>query len=453
MPSLHFPKSKKRYVSHSLTYRIPYILHDDSGYAEDVNHYMYKRCLGVVNPSEPSNPNLVASPLGTKATRQIGYQLLDATSFLTSLSSWTTLGPLTWSNAQPWLFEMLYSEAMNRGYWSANFWRTGTPHRLCYSSSIKPRVAEAVRCATWIRHAGLPCDDLPQISKDDAGQLLGEMLASCRNVERNFPKTALKPVAYRADPTDGIPPPISEIFQFIEMLPTLTDRVAALTLFETGMRGAELERSLICPASWGTSLSGSAKYGDVGVLPDLKSFSEDAAVNTRDCKWKIISKRGRIDYIQATPRLLRVLFDYYRSERAAIIQQCRRKYTGSALLLNRVGSEYNYHNLATAMRKTNVRLGRTFRITQHILRHAHASFLLEATMAHMMAQSGLDIRRATSEQLQSFGSLALIGLKADMRHEFFETTQRYLSLLVHGRIAVSFQVAFNSQLDAFFDKG
>ena len=452
MPSIHFPKSRRPYVTHALDVSIPYILHDDSTYDEEVNHYIYKRCIGVVNPSDPGNGNLVATPLGEKAIRQIGYQLLDATSFLMSLSSWTSCGSLTWSNAQSWIFETLYCEAMKSGYWSANFWRSGVPHKLRYRSSIKPRVSEAVRCAEWLSHSGLSCDEVPGISKDDAGQLLSEMLASYRSAERSFVKTGSRPVAYRADPTDGIPPPISEIFEFIERLPTLTDRVAALTLFETGMRGAELEKSLNCPASWGGSPFTGLKHGEIGVLPELASFSNDSTVSVRDCRWKITSKGGKTDYIQATPRLLRVLFQYYHSERATIIRQCRRKYTGSALLLNRIGSKYNYHNLASAMRKTNIRLGRKFRITQHILRHAHACFLLEATMAHMMSQSGIDIKRATSDQIQSFGSLALIGLKADMRHEFFETTQRYLSLLAHGRIVVSFQVAFNSQLDAFFDK-
>ncbi len=427
----------------------PYIMDDDGNYLEGVNAFIWDRVKGRINPSDISAVRVKLKKLSSKTAMSIAQRLCDATNFLESEAAHPKLGKLSWETASSTTFTELYSDAMERGYWSLSFWERGRVTPLNMPNTIKPRVDEATLCGAWQEHKGYISGFSDGSRDGDISALILDAVNSYEAIRIGLGPSSLPDRVPRQNPTDGLPPPIEEIVEFISMLPTPTLRAAAFALFETGMRGEELAQNLRVPPSW-FGRGNARGEPKPGFLPELDVVWDDSPANLKNCKWRAYGKGNKVRFIRITPDGLKVFWKYFTTYRTKVLSKTKSQKPKATdeLFVNRDGGPLSYHNLASAMRSVNLKLKRSYRITQHILRHAHACTYLEEGLVADLEVAGIDIANATYEQFMKYGEGVLLSLKVDLGHEFLETTHRYLQLLAHGKIALRYQIAFNKKIDA-----
>lgn len=444
MASVHFPNDQFE-DNPGVPENWPYIMSATDDYLEGVNHYAYERFRGRVDPKDVLTPRLKVTKLGKAAITSIIYSLCDATTFLESSAAHPLIGSMSWDDCDQWMINDLYQSALNTGYWSRAFWQTGSAIALA-SSTSKTKVDEAIRCGAWLQANGYNKNFGDDNSDYKMPEALADMEQSFDSLASSLERPGFEPATTRANPANGIPPSHAEIIELIATLPNQSYQVGAFLLYETGMRADELVNNTNIPPSWSGR---GGRRPNVGFLPDLNAFLPIGSARLEECKWAILGKNDKVRHVSASPKTLRALWKLSETYRAKVLRETKSSKPRARfqLFVNRDGGAASYHNFYSAFRIANIALDRSFRITQHILRHAHACAYLEAGLTSEMRAVGVDIANATFEQFMSLGEGVLVALKQDLGHEFFETTQRYLVLLAHGKIGLRYQLAFNRKLD------
>jgi integrase len=452
MATVHFPKPNRLRPTDELDV-IPYIMDRNDRYVEGYNHYLNDRYLGRIDPADVLTPNVEPCPLDEKTIRFIAFQLCCGVTFLETEEAHPSLGSLTWQESRRWIFRDLYARAMRKGYWTRSFWLTGSTSKLSYSSTIKPKVTELIRCGIWMQHQGYIDDFEAGQWEGRTSKLIAEAEESYRIIASQYPKDLRVSPRVRQNPGDVLPPNIDEINEFISELSNPTYQLAALELFETGIRSFELLQSCRIPPSWFGGPNRPRGDGEIGYLPDANIvWSKDPQI-TIQCRWKVRGKYGKIRYVFIPQKLLQAFWRYVMGERAQILRRtksCKTRATDE-LFVNRDGVALSYANLCQEIAKANDRLGRSERITAHLLRHAYACNFLEIGVVEQLTLSNIDPGIATYQQFMTAGESVLVALQANLGHEFYETTLTYLKQLAQGKIAFRYQLAFNRYLDRLVD--
>jgi len=450
MASVHIPCRTEHKGIRRFGYTTPYIIDSGDRYLEGVNHYIYDRIRGKINPGDLSRPKSMLRRLSTTTARAIVSAICDGTNFLESEISHPSLGSLNWLDARAWMFNELYEEAMTKGFWTQSFWKQGIAEPLAYNHTIKVRVAENMRCGSWLELNGYIKNFNDESDAGDVPRHLMEANRSLATVKANLAPQSACQIGKRQNPGHGIPPSLEEILAFIQALPTETSKLVAILLYDTGMRAEELVENTKIPSSW----AGAPRKTNesIGFLPDVDAFWADTP-SLAECKWKIVGKGNKIRFVRASPRTLQAMWRYWATTRKKLIQRCRSSTdkTTDTLFLNCRGKPHSYHNQFSAMRSTNILLGREYRITQHILRHAHACTYMETAICAEMRARNIDINNASYEDFMRIGEGVQLLLMNDLGHELLATTEKYLRMLAHGKIGLRYQMAFNDRLDELGD--
>ncbi|MEH2699000.1 MULTISPECIES: tyrosine-type recombinase/integrase [Rhizobium] len=453
MAQLLTPKKALRKGIHAIGQPFPYIVTNVDTLADGVNHFIVQRGRGRVSTS--LKEQLRTKPLDTKTVAQISHRLVDHVTWLESEIAHPISGRLSWYDMRRWLIEELFEPALAKGYWSREFWTTGRPTPLAYRSTVVPRVEEAIRCGIWMERNGY-IEGFSSAPDDTAiAQEIAAALQSFELIERQFGSASSSLLwpkqQVRQDPGALVPPSDTEIGHVLAALPSGTMPLIGLSLYELGLRASELVKHMKIPPSWfGPSDRSIVGGTTLGYLPDLNVvLSNDPNIGVK-CKWRVQGKFGKIRFVMIPPKLLRLVWKYFRTTRKAILEgKPSRFHEAHELFLNARGRPVSFDNISLAFRRANNDLGRDERVTPHLLRHAYACKFLEVGLLADLKNHGIDLSTATYEQMMHSGEGVLIALQANLGHEDREVTMRYLQQYAGREMAFRYQTSFNTAIDQF----
>lgn len=478
MATVFWPKAEIRPGSGLESARnSPFILTGDEDYPEPINLYIHERVRGKLAARHDGKSRLRLYPLGYGGARVLAYALQDLLNWGESRAAHPALGVLSWDQIRAWHITDLYQQALIDGYWSQAFWATGTPRPLSHGV-IKSRVSYALACYTWMSTQGFikdfdyePTSQIILKAKDDT-------MLSYRREMRQILTNAVPVAAPRVRRAPGDLPLVSaeHLALFFAAIPNVPHRLAAMQMYETGMRAEEVVENSLIPGAMHSRERGEGrpwhtlpgwpktpyklayKLDDdrmIGVIPTREAAYDEGARTGYQCDYRILGKGFKIRKVHLPPKLLRRIWTYIDSgEREALMEVRRRRGGGETahVYLNRFGDRLEYHALWEALDMANKALSQKISIpldiTPHVLRHSYACHLLEnAIIRQAKANFGLDSFNIPLELIRSIGETTLLVVQNELGHAEFKTTRKYLEQIVSGKIRLDILAGWDEYLD------
>lgn len=471
MATLHWPRCEiARDSSFAALRDIPFVLTESEDYPDGINLYLYERARGKLAAQHKPHNRLILRPLERSSAKVVAHHLVDLLTWAETELAHPSLGCLDWREVKAWHINDLWKEQLLLGYWSENFFRTNKASPL-NPLTVRSRVSTALGCYTWMGQQGLirnfdyePRMHTVQRAKDS-------MLISYR---REMRETVVNSVpvkrAIRRSPADLPLPSLEHLQRFFEAIPKGSHRLAALLLFETGMRAEELvENTLIpgqthqrgrdLPLNWRHpawpddpyrlkySLSDNLM---LGVLPTIEAAWNEDARQGYQCAYRVLGKNHKLRKVSIPPALLQRIWTYIGSNERQSLAEVRRqrgKPPTAHVFLNRFGDPLSYHAIWESFDAANDLLKAPVRLTPHLLRHAFACYFLEAAILAAAQEKGYDVTRIPHDFVMSAGETALLVLQSELGHAYPATTRRYLTQIASGRLHLAAQTAWNNFLD------
>lgn len=380
------------------------------------------------------------------------------------------LGCLDWREIKAWHINDLWKDQLLLGYWSENFFRTHKPVPL-NPLTVRGRVSTALGCYTWMCKQGFirnfdyePRTHTIQRAKDSA------LLSYRREMRETVVNAVPVKRAVRRAPGDLTLPSLEHLHRFFKAIPQRSHQLAALLLFETGMRAEELVENTLIPGqvhqrgrdlrltwrhpAWpdgpyrlGYSLSDDRM---IGVLPTREVAWNVEARQGYQCAYRILGKGRKVRKVSVPPALLRRIWTYIDSKERQSLADVRRQRgepPTAHVFLNKFGDPLSYHAIWDAFDTANDRLGSPVRLTPHLLRHAFACYFLEASILKAAQEEGHNPSRIPYALVMSAGEAALLVLQNELGHAYSATTRKYLTQIASGRLHLVAQSAWNNFLD------
>ena len=440
------------------------------GYPDGVNAYICERVRGSMPPRPGSSPRLIPRPLGRHAAKLIAYSLADLLRWAATASAHPNLGVIGWRDIRSWHVTELYQDALTLGFWSENYFATRTPSPL-HPNTVRTRVSEALGCYAWMASEGyVPEFDYDpglrtvQLSKDSA--LLSYRAEMTQVTVATVPTRARR---IRRAPGDMPLPSLEHLTQFFEALPAGAHRLAALQIFETGMRAEEVVENTLIPGQThqrDTSNDAWCVHPDwppyryplsyslsdnrmLGVIPSREMAWDIDARGGYQCEYRIIGKGPKIRKVHLPPKLLQAIWTHIDGGRDALVLErlTRHERPLAHVYLNRFGDKLGYHAIWEACDRVNKKLRRPIDLTPHTLRHAYACYFLEAGLREEARRRSIDPDNIPLEILREHGETILLTIKEDLGHAEYETTRRYLTMIIAGRFRLKYHATWNAFLD------
>ncbi len=443
----------------------PYVVTEE-GYPDAINYFIQDRWSGLVSSDGREDLD---------DARLIGqHAILALAGNLANFLSWTEFEPahpstskLHWKDVKPYHIKHIYKQHMVAGYWSQEFFASGTRAPLSPGSTINPRIRDNSACWRFMSRNGLiePWDE-----KEIDGRANAELRESIAVLERLTPnggtdEQSVRKYSVRPNPRSLVLPTIDDLRAvFAELSPT--PRCGFRMILSRGLRLQEVIENTLLPgelcqrSKHFLKLAKPAfpthpyilrydRFNDqmIGVLPPAESVFGVTTVESQT--YRILGKGPKIREIELFAGLLRHIWRYAANNRPTYAAKSKKSYPN--LLLDRFGRPYSKTALSRALlqacRRASTKAGRTIKITAHLLRHAFACFFLEAAILGKAKEEGLDPDRLTSAEIDSFAEGPVLIVKEDMGHVFLETTHRYLTQLKTGRLGFQYHKLWNEFLD------
>lgn len=461
--TVHWPGLEANRSRYSFLRGIPFIIHNDD-YPDGINAYIFDRVRGRISHQHGGSAVLSPKRHGYHSAKRIAHDLSDFLTWAATAGAHPSLGGILWKDVKAWHITDLYQDALSQGFWTQDFWQ-GNPRPLA-PETVGSRVNEALRCYRWLADNGYidSFDYEPEMitvqkSKDDA-------LLSFRNELREIRQTgtAGRPKPIRTAPGDKPLPSIEHLQEFFAAITGRAHRLAAMHMFETGLRADELVENTLLPGHRHVRINDGRRNWHpewpvdeyllryalddkkmLGVIPpkDLLVPGADRKGYQLDCM--ILGKGPKIRKVSLSPTLLRSLWAYADTERLRVSNAAK---PSAHLLLNRFGEKLSYHAIWEAFQAANDRVNAPLSITPHMLRRAHACYFLEAGLRAKakLHNHGDDLTSLPFEFLQQEGNVILMIIKNNLGHSEFETTKQYLEQIISGRLGRGFHDAWQNFL-------
>jgi integrase len=448
---------------------IPYLLGDDGEYLDGPNLYLQERCSGRLRLKRGNENQVATFYLSRNSIAAIAYRMANFMTWLETVACHPTEGRIHWTQVAEWHIKDLYRDQMILGYWTQEYWATGKLFSLNFSSTIQPRLVEAMACCTWMYEQGLICWPKPEPSIDechhaylDAKNALEQALPTHPH---DIPEET-EDVRYprRQDPSNWAPLTPVELSAILRHMPDTARKLAAKTYLASGMRLDELLSNMLVPGTVHLRSEDEQKLARprfprkpyvlrydpkddsmIGVLPDEEAaFSPDQML-----PYRIMGKGKKIRRVYLPSWLCRDLWRYYVTERPRVKTSSQ-----SHMLLNSRGDRMRTwsvsHSTAKARKAAEAELGSKIAITTHVLRHTYACLFLESFISSRAKEDGLDQANLSQHLIERYGSEATVILQELLGHALIKDTNRYLRQLSMGRVGLRYLHLFHSELKNVF---
>lgn len=473
MATVHWPLAQRRgNLRRQQELRdIPFILTASEDYPGGVNDYIYERVRGKVRALHGADDNLVLKPLGRSAAYKLANGLADLITWAESEQAHPSLGEIRWEELRAWHITDLYQEALLQGYWSAHFFRYQVPSPL-NPRSVRQKVSSLLGCFIWMSNRGLVLefDYEPQFQLVENAKR-SSLLSYRREMRHTITNAVPTPQrAFRKAPGDLPLPSTEHLQRFFEAIHNPSHRLAAMQMFETGMRAEEVVENTLIPGALHRRDTESGRWyvhpdwpqaeyeltyslSDdrmIGVLPSREAaWFEDARLGYQ-CDYRILGKNKKIRKVNVPPSLLRRIWKFIDSkERGDLLQKRISRGLGESahVYLNRFGEKLSYHAIWESFNQANKKLKAPLDLTPHLMRHAFACHFLEQGIIEQARTAGIDPLNLPPEILMQMGSTVLMVIQNELGHSEFETTKQYLQQLVSGRLRMQALQVWNGFLD------
>lgn len=475
MATVHFPGPEtRRVLGLKALADVPFILTGDEDYPERINDYIRERAQGFL-AHDDAERRLVGRQMERGSAAALARSLADLLTWAESAQAHPRLGAIAWKDIRYWQIVELYRDALMQGFWSEAFFITGEPRPIS-AETVRNRVSQALACYRWMAQAGdlLGFDTKVTLrhltlAKDDA-------LLSYRLQARQL---ALQPIVgapkrLRQAPGSKPLPTVEHLIALFETIPSIPHRLAAMILFEAGLRPSEVVENTLIPGKlhqrdhdgsggwyrnpeWPrhayTLRYDLSDNRMIGVIPTREVAWNAEARLGYQCDYRILGKNRIIRKVHLPPNLLRRIWKYIDSpERGDLLaERLRRGGKDTAhLFLNKYGEKLSYPAIWASFDAANRKLGAPQDITPHELRHAYACYSLEQAIISEAQKRGFNESQIPRDLIEAVGNTTLLTIQLELGHAEFRTTRRYLRQLADGAIRFATLKAWNGFLDRTF---
>ncbi|ANL47576.1 integrase family protein [Rhizobium phaseoli] len=375
-------------------------------------------------------------------------------------------------NVKSW-HHLLWKELMRSGHWTRAFFATGRPEPISLKQTIFPRVRIVKNAWRWMHAEGL----IPEYFERIDQLLLSNKVAA---LKKHFDQISLKIFGLdkikstyrkRRNPRRQRILTRDEIRALVGATGFGPTKLIILLILFVGFRREEVAQNNLCP---GHVYQRSARHleldepsfprepyrlshGDdddmIGVMPSIDvAFLPDDEARER-CTYRIIGKGLKIRRVHIPFKLMRLIWHYYLRERKATVRRnaVNRSDEPACFFLNRFGEALSENAITRQVNRARIRaqklLGATIAVDVHTLRHTHACIYLEAVILGSAAKDGLNPDNLSLPQIENYGKGAILILKENLGHAELATTERYLSQLASGKLALQYQKLFDEFID------
>lgn len=471
MATVHWPQSDLRGRQSTTPKDVPFILTADDDYPDPINEFIHERARGKIRALHGADDNLLLKPLGRSAVYKLANNLADLLTWAESEQAHPSLGVMAWRDLRAWHITDLYQDALLQGFWSAHFFRYREPSPL-NPESVKKKVSAILGCYIWMskRNSIRQFDYEPQLQVIEGAKR--ESLLSYRREMRAVVINATpSPIrSFRKAPAD-LPLPSPEHLQaFFEAIPSPAHRLAAMQMYETGMRAEEVVENTLLPGlqhqrdltsgrwhvhpSWPSCEYELAhSFTDdrmLGVLPTREAAWFQDARKGYQCEYRILGKNKKIRRVNLPPVLLRRIWKFVDSKERGLLVAKRSEHHGPSTAfayLNRFGEKLSYHAIWEAFDRANQKVKGPVDLTPHLMRHAFACHFLEMGIAEQAKTMGLQISQLSPDMIMQIGNTILLTIQNELGHSEFRTTRKYLQQLISGSVRLRATAAWNGYLD------
>ena len=477
MATVHWPGNEvARVPKRAHLIGVPFIMTGDEEFPDGINAFIFERARGKVSALHGAAPRVRLRPLDREARRKIAYNLADLLTWGETERAHPTQGTIRWDQLKSWHILEMYQDALIRGYWSENFFRTKSPSPIA-PETVRTKISHALGCFKWMADNGFvtnfdyePALQTITLSKDAC--LLSYRRELQQAVTNSVPVAAR---AFRKSPGNQPLPTLPHLHAFFSALAPGPHRLIALQMFETGMPATEVIANTLIPGrvhqrcmdrskwhvhpSWSDQpLTLEWSLGDdrmIGVIPPLEmvewklkpgsGWDRQSTPGSRldygyQCNYRIIGKGPKVRLAHLPPKLLLAMWAY--------INGARRSNEDSAhVYLNRFQQKMSYHAIWEAFDAANHAIKSPLRLTPHVMRHAYACYFLEAAIIKEGQDRGYDRNSIPPELILEHGSRIRPTIQSDLGHSEAKSTKKYLEQVAKGWIRMSAHQTWNQFLD------
>lgn len=473
MATVHWPLQDANLSRDCHLRDVPFILTAEDDYPDPINEFIHERARGKVCALHGADDNLLLKPLGRSAVYKLANNLADLLTWAESEQAHPTLGVIAWQDLRAWHITDLYQNALLQGFWSAHFFRYREPSPL-NPASVKQKISAILSCYIWMskRESILEFDYEPKLQVIE-GAKRESLLSYRREMRARVITSTPSPVrSFRKAPAD-LPLPSPEHLQaFFEAIPSPAHRLAAMQMFETGMRAEEVVENTLLPGMRHQRDVNSGRWyvhpswpqGDyelahsftddrmLGVLPTREAAWFEDGRKGYQCEYRILGKNKKIRRVNMPPVLLRRIWKYVDSNERELLVAKRSDCGGQDIAfayLNRFGEKLSYHAIWEAFDRANQKVKGPVDLTPHLMRHAFACHFLEQGIAEQARTMGVEMRHLSPDIITQLGGTILLTIQNELGHSEFGTTRKYLQQLISGSVRLQATAAWNGYLDNF----